>query len=144
MCIYFSILDVRLIISRKLFQILILVLCLIFAYFLTSGKQVFQIVQKSISVNLNYSLQGFLPYSLKGIIKSNTWFIIEKNRSLWVFNKSQNKWIKTKDRLSKKQLKDLQELVRRVKKKTPPASILNKRPMKLKRYPVYFLPWYYR
>ncbi len=144
MDICFSILGVRLVIFRKLFQILILVLCLIFACFFTSGRQVLQIVQKSIFLNFNYSLQGFLPYSLKGIIKSDTWFIIEENRSLWVFNKSQNKWIKTKDRLSKEQLKDLQKLIRKVKKKTPPASVLNKRPMKLKRYPVYFLPWYYR
>ena len=144
MGICFSILDVRLVISRKLFQILIFVLCLIFACFFASGRQVFQIVQKSISVNFDYSLQGFLPYSLKGILKSDTWFIVEKNRSLWVFNKSQNKWIKTKDRLSKEQLKNLQKFISKVKTKTPPASVLNKRPMKLKRYPVYFSSWYYR
>ena len=130
--------------SRRLLAIIVFTLCFnLVNFYFQSDTVVFKTPRNRVSININ-PLQGFIPHSLKGILKPDTWFIIEKNRNLWVYHKGKSKWVETKHDLSHRQLKDLKRLIKKITRRSPPLSVLVKRPMKLKKFKVYYVPWHYR
>lgn len=89
----------------------------------------------------NYKYSSYIPYKLKQYLNSETYFVIEKNKILWVFNN--NTWVKKKTNLTNTQMKQLKKLIKKLKERHIPTSVKNKLPIKLKNYKIYYIPWYF-